>query len=208
MAEPNATDKVKGTARSAEMRRQVSRRGLLRGELGKAGAEALRQVPTLAPFMKLAMKESPREMDERLVKNLWLLLSGRESKPEELSAALEMFQGGKTPDERADALVDVMWALTRTTDFEKLERPDPVIVRGLYRIALDRLPSEEEMASALRQLADAQETGERLRLERLEAGEEIAPEQASQVVRTATFEAIFTGLLRSWESVYRKAQRR
>ena len=164
-----------------EMRRAVSRRSLLTKEFGKAGVEAARQLPGLAGIFGFALRETPEQRDERLVRNLWQLLMGREPKPEESAASMEVVRNAKTPDEKGDALVDIAWALCQTKDFDELNRPNSVLVRGFYRIALDRDPTEAERAAALEILAEAQEPAARI----------------------AALEGLFTGLVRSMESILR-----
>ncbi len=167
---------------SPEMRRGVSRRSLITDEFGKATLEAVKQIPTFAPLLKMAARESDTARDERLVKNLWLLLMGREPKPEESGAGADVLKNAKSPDEKADSLVDLSWALMQTGEFEALNRPDRVLVFGLYRLALDREPTDTERAAALAVLQEA----------------------TDPTARTAALEGLFTGLLRSGESVLRR----
>lgn len=174
---------------SPEMRRGVSRRSLITDELGKAGKDLVRNLPSiapfapgLAPFLKLAFRETPTQRAERMLDNLWMLLMGREPKKEESAAGLEVIRAAKTPDERGDALVDILWALCQTREFEELARPDRVLVRGLYKIALDRDPTESERYAALEVLSEATEPASRV----------------------AALEGLFTGLVRSMESILRK----
>jgi hypothetical protein len=164
------------------LRRGVSRRDLITDELGKASLEALKRLPSLSPLLGFALREGTAQRDRRLVSHLWQLLMGREPKPEERGASMEGIRNARTPEEKGDALVDVVWALTQTHEFEALQRPDPVLVRGLYRIALDRDPTEEERAAALTILAEA----------------------AEPVAKSAALEGLFTGLIRSMNSVLRK----
>lgn len=168
-----------------DMRRGVSRRGFITSELGRASMKAAKQLPGLGGLgsvLGFAMKESPSQRDERLVSHLWQLLMGRTAKPEESQASLQLVRNAKTTDEKGDALVDIVWALCQTKEFEELNRSNPVLVRGLYRIALDREPTEEEKRVALEVLAEATEPA----------------------ARTAALEGLFTGLIRSWESVLRR----
>lgn len=168
-----------------EMRRGVSRRGFITSELGRAGMKAAKQLPGLGGLgsvLGFAMKETPSQRDERSVSHLWQLLMGRTPKPEESKASLQLVRNAKTPDEKGDALVDIVWALCQTKEFEDLNRPDSVLVRGLYRIALDREPTEDEKRVALGVLSEATESA----------------------ARTAALEGLFTGLIRSWESVLRR----
>jgi len=167
---------------SPAMRRGVSRRTLITDEFGKASAEALRRLPSLSPILGFALKESPSQRLERKVKNLWQLLMGREPKPDESQAGMEVVRNARTPDEQGDALVDILWALCQTIDFEELDRPSAVLVRGLYQIALERDPTEEERAAAL----------------------EILQEAAEPAARSGALEGLFTGLIRSGESVLRQ----
>lgn len=168
---------------SPEMRRGVSRRTVITEEFGKATLEAVKQIPTFAPLLKVAARETDAGRDERLVKNLWQLLMGREPKDEESRAGLDVILKAKTPEEKGDGLVDLAWALMQTVEFENLNRPDRVLIFGFYRIALDRDPTDAERAAALTVMAEATEPGS----------------------RTAALEGLFTGLLRSGESVLRKA---
>lgn len=168
---------------SPEMRRGVSRRAIITDELGKATLEAVKQIPTFAPLLKVAARETEAGRDERLVKNLWQLLMGREPKEEENRAGLDVVRNARTPEEKGDGLVDLAWALMQTGEFENLNRPDRVLIFGFYRIALDRDPTDAERAAALAVLSEATEPG----------------------ARTAALEGLFTGLLRSGESVLRKA---
>jgi hypothetical protein len=168
---------------SPEMRRGVSRRTVITEEFGKATLEAVKQIPTFAPLLKVAARETDAGRDERLVKNLWQLLMGREPKEEESRAGLDVILKAKTPEEKGDGLVDLAWALMQTAEFETLNRPDRVLIFGFYRIALDRDPTDAERAAALAVMAEATEPG----------------------ARTAALEGLFTGLLRSGESVLRKA---
>jgi hypothetical protein len=168
--------------KDAEARRALSRRGFITDELGRAGLKAAKQLPALGHLLGFALKETEKQRDERLVTNLWQLLMGREPKPEESAAGLELMRTAQTPDEKGDALVDIAWALCQTKDFEELARPNRVLVRGFYRLALDRLPTEEELAAALRILDEVQEEGARI----------------------AALEGLFTGLVRSADSVLRR----
>ena len=168
---------------SPEMRRGVSRRTVITEEFGKATLEAVKQIPTFAPLLKVAARETDAGRDERLVKNLWQLLMGREPKEEESRAGLDVILKATTPEEKGDGLVDLAWALMQTVEFETLNRPDRVLIFGFYRIALDRDPTDAERAAALAVMAEATEPG----------------------ARTAALEGLFTGLLRSGESVLRKA---
>jgi hypothetical protein len=167
---------------SPEMRRALSRRGFITGEMGKATLDAARKLPGLAGLLGRALQETPKDREERMVNNLWLLLMGRAPKPEESAAGLEVVRNARTVDEKADALVDIAWALCQTRDFEELRRPNPAIVRGFYKIALARMPSEEEITGALELLDQAQQAGE----------------------RSAALEGLFTGLMRSSECVLRR----
>jgi hypothetical protein len=169
-----------------EMRRAVSRRSLIRDELGRASLEAVKQLPSFAGVLGFAFKETPAQRDERLMKNLWQLLTGREPKPEEAAAGLELLRNAATPDAKSDALVDILWALCQTQEFDDLNRPDSILVRGLYRIALDREPRDDEKEAALRVLAETPEAG----------------------AKGAALEGLLTGLLRSAESVFYKTSRR
>jgi hypothetical protein len=168
-----------------EMRRAMDRRALIRDELGRAGVQAIKNLPGLGGFLGFALKETPSQRDERLMKNLWQLLVGREPKPDEAKAGTELFHNARTPDDKGDAMVDILWALCQTGEFAELDRPDSILVRGLYRIALDREPREEERAAALAILSET-------------------PEPAA---RGAALEGLLTGLLRSGESVFRRPLR-
>lgn len=168
---------------SPEMRRGVSRRALITEEFSKASLEAARKLPSIAPLLKLALREGTAQRDARLVTNLWQLLMGREPKAEERAVSMEGFKSARTPEERGDALVDVLWALSQSREFEELNRPNAVLLRGLYRIALDRDPTEAERAAALELLDQATEPA----------------------ARAGTLEGLFTGLIRSAESVVRKS---
>lgn len=165
-----------------EMRREVSRRLLITDELGRAGIKAVKQLPGLGSLFGIAFRQNDRERDETLLRALWKLVVGREAKPEEFEAGAELLRNAKTPDEKSDALVDVLWALCQTTEFEELNRPDVVMVRSLYLIAREREPTEAEQTAALNVLAEV-------------------PDVAS---RGAALEGLLTGLLRSSESVFHK----
>jgi hypothetical protein len=167
---------------SEEMRRGVSRRGLLTGELRDAGLKAAKHLPGMGGFLGVVLKESGAQRDRRLVENLWQLLMGRKPKPEENAAGLDVVRGAKTAWEKGDALVDILWALCQTKEFEELGRTDRVLVRGLYLIALDREPTEEERAAALEVMAEATEPA----------------------AKVGALEGLFTGLLRSRDSVLSK----
>ena len=182
MSEPEDEKKRNAPADPA-MRRGVSRRGFLTREVGKAGMDAVRQLPTFGGLLGMMMRESPSQRDERLAGQLWKLLMGRPPKDHESSAGLELLRNAKTPDEKGDALVDIAWALCQTREFEELKRPDEVLLRGFYRIALDREPTEQEKRAALEILAEATEPA----------------------AHTAALEGLFSGLIRSWESVLRKS---
>jgi hypothetical protein len=136
----------------------------------------------VAPLFGLAIREPPALRDGRLLRNLWQLFLGREPKPEERDAGLQLLRAARSPDDKADALVDVMWALGQTVEFEELKRSDRLLVRGLYMLALGREPGEEELAAALSILAETTEPG----------------------TRVAALEGLFTGLLRRNDSVVRK----
>ena len=165
-----------------ELRRGVSRRGFLTDELSRAGLKAVKNLPGIAGAFGFAFKETEAQRDERLTRYLWQLIVGRDPKPEERKASLEVIRNASTPDEKGDALVDVLWALCQTVEFENLNRPDSLLVRGLYKIAMDREPNAEEKQAALDVLAEAPEAG----------------------AKGAVLEGLFTGLVRSGESVLRK----
>jgi hypothetical protein len=171
--------------REARMRRELSRRRLLTDEFGKASVEAIKRLPTLAPFLKVAMRENPAQREERLVRNLWQLLMGRLPKPDELNASMEAMRSAKLPDEKGDALVDVAWALCQTKEFEELNRPDSLLVRGFYKIALDREPTDTERETAAGILAEAEQAAE----------------------KGAALEGLLTALVRSWEFVLRRSEK-
>lgn len=190
---------------SPEMRRGLSRRGLLTDELRRSGMDAIKQLPSLSPFLKLAFKESKAQRDERLVKNLWALLTGREPKNQEMSAGMELVKNASTPEEKGDALVDILWALCQTKEFEDLKRPDPLLIRGLYRLALDREPTDDEKQRALSSLRDAHENIMRAAADPDSelSRSDVTPEQAAAAARVTALESIFSNLLRSYESVLR-----
>jgi hypothetical protein len=165
-----------------EMRREVSRRLLITDELGRAGLRAVKQLPGIGGLLGMAFRQSESERDETLLRALWKLVVGREGKPEEFAAGAELLRNAKTPDEKGDALVDVLWALCQTTEFEELNRSDLVMVRGLYLIAREREPTEAEQNAALAVLSEI-------------------PDTAS---RGAAFEGLLSGLLRSSESIFYK----
>jgi len=167
---------------SPEMRRGLSRRGFITDELSRASMKAVKQLPGLGGMLGLMTKETPGQRDERLVSNLWQLLMGRTPKPKETDASLELVRNAKNPDEKGDALVDIVWALCQTKEFEVLGRPNGVLLRGFYKIALDRDPTDHERHTALEILAEATEPA----------------------TRVAALEGLFTGLIRSWESVLRR----
>lgn len=188
-----------------EMRRGVSRRNFLSQEMGKAGAKAMKQLPGFGGLLGLAFRETEDQRDERLVENLWLLLMGRKPKAEENSAGLELVRNAKTPDEKGDALVDILWALCQTKEFDDLNRSNRVLVRGLYKIALDREPRDNEMAAALEVLSQAEENAVRIYEEAQKEGTaEISQADAAIAARVAALEGLFTGLVRGTESVLRR----
>jgi hypothetical protein len=168
--------------KSPEMRRAMSRRGLLTGELRKASVQAAKQIPSMGGFLGAVMRETAVQKDHRLVRNLWLLLMGREPKQHERDASLELMRNAKTADEKGDALIDVAWALTQTQEFADLNRPSPVLVRGVYKIALDRDATEEEVSAAVAIMDEAPEPG----------------------ARGAAVEGLLAGLLRRFDSILRK----
>lgn len=180
--DPPDASKSRPADLSPEMRRGMSRRSLITDELSRASLDAVKQLPGLAGVLGFAFKEDASRREARLVRNLWQLLMGREPKPEESAESMKLVRSARTPDEKGDAVVDILWALCQTTDFESLNRPDPVLVRGLYRLALDRDPTEEERKAAL----------------------DVLTEAAELPAKSAALEGLFTGLLRSGESVLRK----
>jgi hypothetical protein len=202
MSEDRTQDEPRGV-----MRREVSRRSFLTDELKRASADAVRQLPGLGGALGFVFRESEAQRDERLAGNLWLLLMGRKPKPEEGAAGLELLRNAKSADEKADALVDILWALTQTRDFEELERPHAMIIRGLYRIGLDREPTGEERRAALELLDEALAGARRAAQESQESeeGPPVKVEDALAAAKTAALEGLFTGLLRSAESVLRKS---
>jgi hypothetical protein len=186
--EQTETEKPRPSGRemTPEMQREVSRRNLIRDELGRASLEAIKQFPGFGGVLGFAFKESAAQRDDRLVRHLWLLLMGREPKPDEASAGLELMRNSQTPDEKGDALVDITWALCQTRDFEALSRPPATLIRGLYFVAFDREPREDELKAALELFEEAQEPG----------------------ARSAVIEGLLTGLVRSADCVLRKAAQR
>jgi len=167
---------------SPEMRREVSRRGLLTRELRQAGTQVVKQLPAFGGVLGGLLRETVVQKDHRLVQNLWLLLTGREPNTKERDAALELVRNAKNPDEKGDALVDIAWALCQTQEFADLNRPSAVLIRGVYKIALDRDATEEETRGAVAIMDEATEPG----------------------ARGAAVEGLLTGLLRSAESVMRR----
>jgi hypothetical protein len=164
------------------MKRAVSRRSLLTEELSRASLQMARQLPTLAPLLGAVLKETGAQRDRRLVRELWQLLMGRAPKPEEGAASVELVQKARTPEEKGDALADILWALCQTPEFSALGRSDGALVRGFYRLALRRDPTEAEEGAARGVLDSATEHDERV----------------------AGFEGMFTALIRSAESVLRR----
>jgi hypothetical protein len=190
---------------SPEMRREVSRRNFISNEMGKAGVKAIKQLPGFGGLLGLAFRESDAQRDERLVENLWLLLMGRKPEAKESSAGMELVRNAKSPDEKGDALVDILWALCQTKEFDDLKRPNRTLVRGLYRIAMDREPHENEMNAALTVLSQSEENAQRIYEEAQNEGTaEISLEDAGIAARVAALEGLFTGLIRGHESVLRR----
>lgn len=165
-----------------ELRRGMDRRRFLRGELSRSALETARHLPGLGGLLGHAMRETAEQREERMVHNLWLLLMGRVPKPEESEAGLQVVRNASTPEEKGDALVDILWALTQTQEFEELGRPDRILVRGLYKIALDRLPETHEEDAAV----------------------QILKEVPDASARAAALEGLFTALVRSFECVLRR----
>jgi hypothetical protein len=165
------------------LRRGVNRRALLTDELSRATAGAVRHLPRFAGVFGALLRENPSQRDERMVLNLWELLMGREPNEEERTASMEVVRKAQTAHEKADALVDVAWALFQTQEFEDLDRSNPILIRGLYLVALGRTPTEQEVEAALTVLRTAEDP----------------------VSRVAALEGLFTGLLRSAESVLRRS---
>jgi hypothetical protein len=174
-----------GNGPAPEMRRGVSRRTLITDELGRAGVKAARQLPALASVFGFAVRQREAARDELLVRALWKLCLDREPRGEEQKASLEMMRNASSPDEKSDALVDVLWALCQTAEFEEVRRPARVLVRGLFRVAVNREPTAQEEEGALRVLAEADAAGS----------------------RGAALEGLLTGLLRQPESVFRCGQK-
>jgi len=188
------------------LRRAVSRRGFLTGELKKGATDAVKHLPAFGGLLGNLVRENEAQRDERLVECLWLLLMGRKPRPEESGAGLDLVRNARTPEEKADALVDILWALCQTREHADLGRSDTIMIRGLYRLAHDREPTEEERGAALATLGEAREHVRQL----VEAGEdpavqEVTVEDAMAAARVASLESLFTGLLRSGESVLRRA---
>lgn len=167
---------------SPEMRRGVSRRALITDELRTGAMDAVKKLPSFGGFLGMALKETPGQRDERMLENLWQLLMNRKPRPDELSEAKKLMREADTSDDKADALVDVAWALTQTQEFEDLKRPNGLLIRGFYKLALDRLPTDQELDTALDIMREAEDPGS----------------------RTAALEGLLTALLRSWECVLRK----
>lgn len=194
---------------SPEMKRAVSRRGFLTGELKTAGTKAISQLPSFGGLLRALVRETAEQRDERLVVNLWQLLMGRKPEPHESRTHLDLVKGSATPDEKGDALVDILWALCQTVEFENLGRSDVTLLRGLYLLAVEREPTEEERNAALAVIRDSMDMARRTCLE---AGEEdeaarVPPDEAARAARVAALEGLFTGLLRGGESVLRKSAR-
>lgn len=189
------------------MKRAVSRRGFLTGELKTASTQAIKQLPAFGGILGHLVRESPDQRDERLVVNLWQLLMGRKPEPHESRTHLDLVKNAATPDEKGDALVDILWALCQTVDFEKLNRGDVTLLRGIYLLAVDREPSDAERDAALDVLRESMTTGRQACLEASDEDEasRISPDEAARAARVAALEGLFTGLLRSAESVLRKS---
>jgi hypothetical protein len=171
-----------GEGEEARGKRGVSRRAFLTEELGRSGMNVARQLPGLGSLLGIALRETPGQRDERMVRSLWQLMVGRAPKPEESRASMDLVRAGRAPDEKGDALVDVVWALCRTQEFEAQPPADELLVRGFYRLALGRAPDEAEQGRALELLAEAKD-----------------PEQ-----RAVALETMFNALIHSWDSVLRK----
>jgi len=188
-----------------EMRRGVSRRGLLTGELRQAGLSMAKQLPGFGSMLGMAYKESAAQRDARLVTNLWQLLMGREPKADENSAGMEVVRNAQNADEKGDALVDILWALCRTQEFEDLNRSNSVLVRGLYRIALDRDPTPEEKEAALTVMADAEDAAQLSCEDDDDHGvPHVEPEEAAAAARRGALEGLFMGLIHRHDSVLRR----
>lgn len=193
---------------SPEMRRALSRRGFLTGELKTSATKAVKQLPAFGGLLGQILRETQDQRDERLVLNLWQLLMGRKPEPHESQAGLELVKKAATPDEKADALVDILWALSQTQESEKLARPDITLVRGLYLLAQDREPNEGERAAALDVIRDSVDTAIRTCAEadELDEASRVSADDAARAARTAALEGLFTGLLRAPDSVLRQSQ--
>jgi hypothetical protein len=183
MSDPSQpADRSPGNDIDPKLRRGVSRRSLIREELSKASMEAVKQLPSISPLLGFVMREGKPQRNKRLVTNLWQLMMGRGPKPEEIAASLELLQNARTADDQGDALVDILWALGQTAEFEELKRPDSALIRGVYLIALDRQPTEEERLAALTVMREAEDPAS----------------------KAAALEGLFTGLLRSSDCILRK----
>lgn len=169
---------------SPELRREVSRRSLIREEFRNASFQAIKQFPGFAGSLGFLMKESSDSRDERLLRNAWQLVVNRSPKPDEaaFSAGKDLLKQAQNPDEKGDAFVDVIWALTQSVDFEQVQRAPTIWVRGVYRLALDREPDEAELKRAC----------------------ELFREATDLTSRGAVIEGLLSGLVRSSESVFRQ----
>ncbi len=180
--EPKPAGSDLAAAPDPAVRRSMSRRGLIREEFGRASLDVVKKLPAFGPVLGMAFKQSAAAREEELVQNLWLLLTNRKPSAEEARAGLQVLREARTPEDRGDALVDLLWALCQTEEFESLQRPPRAVVRGLYLIALGRQPSDEELATA----------------------EGIIREADESRARGGALEGLLTGLFRSAESVFRK----
>lgn len=163
-------------------RRSVSRRDLFRGRLPQREGGGPAKAPAWGKAFRTLLQESPEARRTRLVAELWRVFTRSKPSPEQQSESAALLAKAGGPDEEADALVDIAWALSQTQEFAAAPPPDAELVERLYRFALERPATPQERDRAVPLFKEAGSAGE----------------------KTAVIEGLLSALLRMPESITRR----
>lgn len=134
----------------------VSRRAFFRGEIEKGKAVG-KDIPGIGKALGSMLRERPQQRKRRLLVRLWETLTNRTPAPHELKAAEDLMEKSHNAEEVCDTLVDVAWALTRTTDFAEANWDSKELTQRIYRFALSRKPRPDELERACALLDEVSE---------------------------------------------------
>ena len=145
-----------------DLQKEMDRRAMIRGgashlaALGMGAAAALSGSPLKSALAKF-LQSLPNPADISLLNRLFEGMLGRLPKDNERSAMLDALSKAKDPWAKRLAAADVCWALCCTTDFANRGLDREAVVRSLYQLALEREPTEDELATHLEPLTQIEE---------------------------------------------------